>query len=124
MKPHPKGPLVISLLIIVVGVGWLLTAQGIGPAINWVWTLGLGSVGIITFTLAGGIEKYSFVVGFFFLFASVLSILRQSGGLSINTEVPILVIAIGVLLLIAQSPFVPTPKWYVPPRDVDDSKRS
>jgi hypothetical protein len=114
MKPHPKGPLALSLLIVVVGVGWLLTARGIGPEINWVWTLGLGAVGVVTFIVAGGVDKVSVVVGPFFIVASILSLMRQSGNLLVDTEVPILVIAVGVLLFIAQTPFVPVPKWFIP----------
>lgn len=124
MKPHPKGPLVLSLMIIIVGVGWLLTAKQIGPAINWVWTMGLGSVGIVTFLVVGGIDKFSFVVGFFFIVASFLSLLRQNGTMAINTEVPTLVITIGVLLFVAQTPLIPRPKWLVPlPEDRPHDKR-
>src|SRR5262245_11037291 len=114
MNSRSKGPLVLSLLIIIVGVGWLLTAQGIGPDVNWVWTLGLGAIGILTFIVAGGADKASVVVGPFFIIASMLSLLRQSGRLSLDTEIPTLVITIGVLLFIAQWPFVPAPKWFVP----------
>ncbi len=46
-----RAPLVIPILIMVVGVGWLLTARGFGPGVNWVWTLGLGVIGIQTVSL-------------------------------------------------------------------------
>lgn len=111
--PPSKGPFVLSILIITVGVGWLLTAQGYAPGINWIWTLGLGVIGVITFVVSGGLDKFSVIVGSFFLVASVLSILRQTGSLKLDVEVPILVILIGVLLLFAQMRFVPPPKWYM-----------
>jgi hypothetical protein len=114
MQGQPKGPLALSLLIITVGVGWLLTARGYGTGINWVWTLGLGVVGVLTFILSGGLDKVSVVIGPFFLVGSVLSILRQTGHLQLDTEMPVLVIAVGVLLLAAQLRFVPEPKWFVP----------
>ncbi len=110
---QPKGPLVLSILIITVGVGWFLTAQGFGTGINWVWTLGLGMIGIMTFIVSGGLDKVSVILGPFFLIGSVFSVLRQTGRMQIDSEVPILVILIGVLLLIAQSKFVPLPRWFV-----------
>ena len=122
MPQQPKGPLALSLLIITVGVGWLLTSQGYGPGINWVWTLGLGVIGILTFILSGGIDKASVVVGPFFLVGSLLSIFRQSGHLNVDAEIPILVILIGVLLFVAQMQFVPAPCW-LEPLSADAKKR-
>ncbi len=113
MRTNNRAPLIIPVLIIVVGVGWLLTAQGFGPGINWVWTLGLGVIGILTFVVSG-YDKVSVVVGPFFLLASVLAVLRQTGDLRLDVEVPVLVIGIGVLMLVAQLPAVPKPGWFVP----------
>jgi hypothetical protein len=59
----------------------------------------------------GGLNKVTVVVGPFFILASMLSVLRQSGQLSINIEVPILVIAVGILVLIARLPAIPAPSW-------------
>ena len=118
-----KGPLVLAILIITVGVGWLLTAQGIGPGIDWVWTLGLGVVGFLTFVLSGGVDKVSVVLGPFFIVASFLSILRQRGQLRVDTEIPILVILVGVLMLLARMPAVRTPRWAIVPDDDGRTKR-
>ena len=115
MTTNSRAPLVIPILIIVVGVGWLLTAQGFGAGINWVWTLGLGIIGILTFVLSKGFDKVSVVIGPFFLLASLLSVLRQTSQLSLEIEVPVLVIGIGALLLVAQLPAVPKPGWFVEP---------
>jgi hypothetical protein len=104
---------VIPILIIVVGVGWLLTAQGLGPGVNWVWTLGLGVIGILSFVVSKGFDKVSVVLGPFFLLSSLLSVLRQTGQLSLDLEAPILVISIGALLLVAQLPAIPKPGWLV-----------
>ncbi|MDP1796450.1 MAG: hypothetical protein Q8K78_03170 [Planctomycetaceae bacterium] len=112
-KPS-KGPFVLSILIITVGIGWLLSAQGIGRGIDWVWTMGLGVIGFLTFILSGGCDKLSVVLGPFFLVSSLLSVLRQTGQLNINTEMPILVILMGVLLMIAQSRRIPPPSWFIP----------
>src|SRR5437764_11209583 len=82
MSPHNRAPLIIPISIIVVGVGWLLTVQGFGPGINWVWTLGLAVIGILTLVLSSGFDIVSVVIGPFFLLASLLSMLRQTGQLS------------------------------------------
>jgi hypothetical protein len=52
-------------------------------------------------------------VGPFFIVASCLSLLRQTDRLHINTEVPILVITAGVLLLVARLPSIPAPDWLI-----------
>jgi hypothetical protein len=109
-----KGPIALAVLIITVGVGWLLSVQGIAPNIDWIWTLGLAVIGIGAFVASGGVDKASIVVGPFFIAASILSVLRQTGKLSVNTELPVVVILSGVLLLLAQMPFIPAPKWFVP----------
>src|SRR5262245_56873995 len=109
MSKFPKGPLALSLLIIVVGVGWLLTAQHYLD-IDWVWTLALGAVGILTFSLSG-FDKLSIVVGPFFIAASILSILRQTDRLGPDIEAPILVIIVGALFFVALLPVIPPPTW-------------
>lgn len=108
---QPKGPLILGILIITVGVGWLLTARGFAPGIDWIWTLGLGIVGVVTFIVSGGLDKASVIIGPFFLVGSLLSILRQTGRIETNIELPILVILVGVLVVIAQMSFIPKPKW-------------
>jgi hypothetical protein len=115
MVSNSRAPVVIPILIIVVGIGWLLTALGVGPGINWLWTLGLGVVGILIFVVSKGIDKVSLVLGGFFLLASLLSVLRQTGQLSVDIEVPVLVISIGILLLVAQLAAIPKPTWYEEP---------
>jgi hypothetical protein len=104
------GPFVVPLLIITLGVAWLMIAKGIG-GIDWVWTLGLAVVGVLC--LLGGIDKITVVVGPFLLIASVLSVLRQKGQLTWDVEVPSLVIAVGVLLLVGRHPMIPVPRWAV-----------
>jgi hypothetical protein len=114
VSKFPKGMVCLALAIITVGTGWLLTVGQVGSGINWVWTLGLLMLGVGTFIISGGIDKLSIVVGPFFLVGSVLSVLRQMDQLSVDTEVPVLVILIGVLLLAAAMPFIPVPRWFVP----------
>lgn len=107
-----KGALVVPIMVITVGVGWLLTTQGYGAGIDWVWSLGLAVVGVLTLALSG-IDKVSIVIGPLFLIAGLFSVLRQAGRMNIDTEVPILVIVVGVLLMVAKLPAVPVPAWSV-----------
>ena len=116
MQAQPKGPLVFSIVTMVLGFGWLLMALEIAPGINWVWTLELATVGILAFVLAGGVDKFSIVVGPFFVVCSVLSLLRQAGSLKEELELPFLVMLIGVLTLVAQSRRIPVPRWFFEPR--------
>jgi hypothetical protein len=115
-KNQSKGPLVLAILIVALGVGDLLTVRGVVPGIDWAWTLGLAVVGLLAFVLSGGVDKVSVVVGPLLLAASLFSVLRQTGRLNVNTEVPLLVITLGVLIFIAQLSVVPPPRWIAPPR--------
>ena len=118
-----KKTLLLPILLIAVGTGWLLTTLGFAPGIDWIWTSGLGAVGVLTFVLCG-VDKVSVVVGPFFILASFLSILRQNGRLRVDVEIPVLVIIAGVLFWIARNPAIPIPAWLVqdskgtdPPKD-------
>lgn len=104
--------LILPLLLIVLGTGWLLTTLGIAPALDWVWILSLALTGVLFFVI-GGFDKLTIVAGPFFLIASLLSVLRQTERLTLNTEVPVLIIVSGVLLLVARSSRIPMPKWFV-----------
>lgn len=107
---NDQKTIILPILLITVGTGWLLTTLGIAPDINWVWTLGIAICGVATF-VACGFDKFSFVVGTFFVVTSLLSVVRQSGRLSFDNEVPILVIVLGLLMLVARSSAIPVPTW-------------
>jgi hypothetical protein len=106
------------LLIIALGVGWLLTVQGVLPGVNWVWVLGLGAAGVAVLGIIG-IDKATMVIGPFLIFAMVLSLLRQTKRLTIDSEVPVLVIGFGILLLLVQLIKLPPAKWLYDPQHGD-----
>lgn len=122
MKPSSKT-LVFPLLLITIGFGWLLTTLGVAPGIDWVWTLSLAAVGLLAFFIAG-CDKVTVIVGPFFFIASVLSVLRQTGRLRIDVEIPVLVIVAGVLLLIARSSAVPIPQWMAEQSELPNPTKS
>ena len=105
-----KKTLILPVLLIAVGVGWLLTELEIMPGIDWVWILGLAGCGMLAF-LVCGFNKVTLVVGAFFLVASCLALARQVGWMQMNVEMPVLVLIAGVLLLLARHPSIPAPEW-------------
>ena len=108
-----KAGLIVPLLVIGLGVAWLLTNLKILPGVDWVWTGGLGLCGILALAL-GGLNKFSVVVGPFLLIGSIFSILRQTGRLAADLELPILFIIFGVLLLLAYLLPLPLPEFLEP----------
>ncbi len=99
---------VAPILVIVVGIGWLLNVQGVAPGVDWVWTSILAAAGILMVAV-GGPDRLTMVVGPFLVAASICSILRQTGKLSVDREVPILMIVLGVLLLVVHVLKLPAP---------------
>jgi hypothetical protein len=79
----------------------LLNTLNIIPEVDWAWSIGLATVGILSVAI-GGFNKVSIVTGPFLIIASVFSVMRQTGRINIDLEVPILVIVLGVLMLISQ----------------------
>jgi len=115
-----KKTLIVPMLLIAVGTGWLLSTLGIAPNIDWVWTLGLAIAGILPFIVVG-FDKVTFVTGLFFLATSCLSILRQTSLITLEVEVPILVILAGLLMLLARNSAIPIPEWV---QEASRSKRN
>ena len=91
-----KSMVAIALLVIALGVAWLLNTLNVIPGIDWIWTGGLGIAGILVLMMSG-IDRVSVVVGPFLVVTSVLSVLRQTGRLRFDIELPILAIVFGVL---------------------------
>lgn len=106
-----KNPLVASFWLILIGVGWLLNTTHVVPGVNWVWTLGLAVLGLAMLGV-GGVNKVTVVLGSFLLVASLLSVVRQTGRLSVDHELPCLMIALGVLMLASHLAPVPVPVWF------------
>jgi hypothetical protein len=97
-----KMRFVIPILVIVVGVTWLLNVLEVIPGVDWIWTIGLAAVGVLTLAV-GGFNKLTIVAGPFMIIAAATSVLRQTGILGIDKEIPILTIALGSLLLVGQA---------------------
>ena len=103
---------VISLLIIAIGVAWLLNTLHVIAGVDWIWTISLAAVGLLTLAW-GKLNKFTFIMGVFLIVGSIFSVLRQTGVLRVEVEIPILVILFGFLFLIAQLPMIPMPQTIV-----------
>jgi hypothetical protein len=108
--------LIAPILVIALGITWLLNVLDIMPGVDWIWTVALAAVGVITLLL-GGINKLTVVVGPFLMISSVCSLLRQIGSLPIDREVPILTIILGILMLLVQILDLPMPEALKPKED-------
>src|SRR5258708_6693912 len=103
-----KG-ILISLLIMVIGVAWVLNTLHFIAGVDWIWTLALGATGVLMIAWPK-LNKITFIVGTFLIVGSIFSVARQTNLISVDVEVPVLVIIFGLLVLIAQLPFIPHPQ--------------
>ncbi len=100
---------IAPLFLIAIGVGWLLSAQRVLPGVSWIWVLLLATAGV-SILLVKRLTRTSIIVGPFLILCAIGSFLRQTGRLSAEVEIPALIIALGVLLLIARlAPLPETP---------------
>jgi hypothetical protein len=118
MNMKMKG-LIAPVLVIMLGATWLLNILQVLPGVDWIWTVGLAVVGVLTL-LVGGVNKLTAVVGPFLMVGSICSLLRQLDLLAVDREIPILTIVLGVLMLIAQVLSLPVPE-VLKSEDVQDA---
>ena len=90
----------VPLIIIATGCGWLLSSNGVMPGVDWAWVLVIGTAGILS--LITGLNKFSIVFGPMMLLASVLMVLMQSKRIQVDLALPVLVIALGILMLVSR----------------------
>jgi hypothetical protein len=114
-----KTGIVVAVFTITFGVTLLLNNLHILPGVDWVWTGSLGVCGLLVL-VAGGLNKLTCVVGPTLIVGSLLSVLRQTGRMSSDIEMPLLFIVFGVLLLIAHLLPLPPPE-FMRPVDKDDA---
>ncbi|HYE61868.1 MAG TPA: hypothetical protein VD997_07705 [Phycisphaerales bacterium] len=106
----PKQLVVVACLIILIGGGWLLSGLGLMPDVNWIWVGGLMLAGLLTIAL-GGFDKLTLTIGPWLIVAGIGAFLREGGYVSSKVEIPALVLAFGVLMLLNLVLPVPGPRW-------------
>lgn len=109
MPGSSKAPVIVPILIMVAGIGWLLNSLELLGRVDWIWTLGLAALGLVV--IGAGRNKVSVVVGPFLIVGAGCAFLRQTGRLAVEHEVPILVIVFGGLLLVSHLLPVPLPRY-------------
>src|SRR5437016_14592955 len=90
--------IIVAVLVIALGIAWLLNTLNVIPGVDWLCTGGLGVADLLALANRG-FTKVTFVIGSFLLISSVCSILRQTGMMRSNIEIPVLLIVFGVLIL-------------------------
>jgi hypothetical protein len=113
ISTRPSRSIAPPIMLTVTGLGWLLTARGVVPGVQWAWVLGLAALGSVIVFLEGP-NKFSLVVGPSLIVAAILSILRQTGNLSVDTEVPLLTITFGSLWTLMHLLPLSRPSWFLP----------
>jgi len=105
-----KIGLIAPVLLISCGVAWLLSVLEVVPQIDWIWVIGLVSVGFLLM-LVLGVDKVTVIVGPFLFLSAAFTVMRQTDLLGSELTFPLLAIALGTLLLIARCRCVPGPRW-------------
>ncbi len=109
----------VPVLVLLIGIGWLLNQAEILRGVDWFWTGFLAVFGI-ALLLLGKWSRGSVTGGVFMMILAVASIFRQSGRLTLEWEVPILVVILGVLMILAQ--LLPLPDSAKLPPDENNGK--
>jgi hypothetical protein len=101
---------VISILTIGLGAGWLLNLFPNIHNIHWVWPLGMALSGLLILALCG-VNKLTIVTGPLLIVAAIFTVMRQTGRFEMSQEMPSLVIAMGLLMLVSVLAPIPAPGW-------------
>lgn len=105
-----KSALSMGVVLMLIGSGWLLTVWKVVPGVNWIWIAALGMAGLVPVAL-GGLNKVTAFAAGFMVAASFASLLRQMEKISINVEVPALVVVAGLLIVLITILPTKPPEW-------------
>jgi hypothetical protein len=105
----------VPLIIIATGIGWLLSSNDIVPGVDWAIVLVMATVGALS--MAGGLNRFSIVFGPIIMLASVLMVLMQSKKIQVEVALPVLIIALGLLMLISRFSKAPIGRENEPEED-------
>lgn len=93
------APVVIAVLLILFGAFWLFDALHWIRGVRWLWSIGLAACGLLIFG-AGGFNKKTWLIGGYMFILCLFSVIRLTGHISLEVEIPSLVISFGALLLV------------------------
>ena len=89
------------LVLLIVGISWLLVVLNMVPDLQWIWTVGLFLAGTLVMVFLG-LDKLTFTIGMFLIVGGVFSILRFQDMISLEIELPVLVICFGSLMALSE----------------------
>lgn len=90
--------ILLPLTILLIGFCWLLSAMGVLGRVDWAWT-GLLAVSGVVVTLADKLNQFNLTLGLFLVYCAIMAALRQSGVITLEVEVPLIVIGFGGIWL-------------------------
>jgi hypothetical protein len=101
----------LPVILIVLGGGWLLYSLRLLPDVHWLWILGLAGAGagILAFD---GFTKSSVISGPLLILAAFMSFCRQYYRTGWGVIIPVMLIAAGILMLVARSPSIPESRMH------------
>jgi hypothetical protein len=105
-----RNALVVAILLITLGTAWLLEIHHIGAPVSWPWPMLLTVIGAL-FLLVYGLNKITVVLGPFLIIGAVTNVLCQVNWMSVRSVIPSLVVAAGVLILLAYLLPLPLPEF-------------
>lgn len=101
----------LPVVLIVLGLVWLLNSLDWLPDVHWLWIIGLAGAGA-AILLLDGITKSSVIAGPLLILAGLMSFLRQYHALGWRFIIPVMLIAAGILMLVARSPAIPESRTF------------
>jgi hypothetical protein len=96
----------LPVLLIVLGGGWLLYSLHLLPSIHWLWILGMAGAGA-GILLIDGFTKTSVISGPLLILGGFLAFCRLYYRTGWGVIIPVVLIAAGILMLVARSPSIP-----------------
>lgn len=112
----------LPVILIVLGAAWLLNSLDWLPEVHWLWIFGFAGAGIAILAL-DGITKSSVIAGPLLVLAGVMSFARQYYELGWRFILPSMLIAAGVLMLIARLPSIPPSRQFERGGNARDGER-
>ena len=93
---------VLPVLLIAIGAGWLMNELDLFPSLTWMAILGLTLSGLAVLAIEG-VNKSTIVVGPMLIAAGTTTFLRQQYQLPWSIQWPALMILCGLVMLVARS---------------------
>ncbi|MEK7416079.1 MAG: hypothetical protein AAB263_22470 [Planctomycetota bacterium] len=99
----------VPAIVVVFGICFLLAEMKMFDVGRMLWTVGLLCAGV-TLLVYFGVNRTTFIFGSLLIIGSGMSVLRYNGIVSMEKELPIFVIILGMLMAINRTGLIPRDK--------------